>query len=154
MNSESYKDGEASRPCVPQQEGAAAAEFRGAWHADGLPDAAALVFSTFELLFPDTFQRILPVHKHKVPARTPLCKELIMQSGKKSWAWSILSCHICGPPCPPACLCSVGFLVTVFPGTAQHAGQVGLQSGWYVVGGGSAAAKVGYGLGCPGQRRV
>ena len=59
---------------MPQQEGAAAAEFRGAWHADGLPDAAALVFSTFELLFPDTFQRILPVHQHKVPARTPLCK--------------------------------------------------------------------------------
>ena len=58
-----------------QQEGAAPAEFRGTWHADGLPDAAALVFSTFELLFPDTFQRILPVHKHKVvPRCTPPAK--------------------------------------------------------------------------------
>ena len=38
----------------------------GTWHSDELPDAEALVSLTFRLLFPDTFQHILPVHKHKV----------------------------------------------------------------------------------------
>ena len=41
-------------------------ELPGAWHSDELPDAEALVSLTFKLLFPDTFQHILPVHKHKV----------------------------------------------------------------------------------------
>ena len=36
------------------------------WPSDELPDAEALVSLTFKLLFPDTFQHILPVHKHKV----------------------------------------------------------------------------------------
>lgn len=38
----------------------------GSWHSDELPDAEALVSLTFKLLFPETFQHILPVHKHKV----------------------------------------------------------------------------------------
>ena len=38
----------------------------GAWDNDELPDAEALVSLTFKLLFPETFQHILPVHKHKV----------------------------------------------------------------------------------------
>ena len=75
----------ASESCECQQAGTAAAEFRGAWHSDGLPDAAALVFSTFELLFPDTFQRILPVHKHKVPCPcTPPRKAVNMQSRSRA----------------------------------------------------------------------
>lgn len=41
-------------------------ELPGTWHSDELPDAEALVSLTFKLLFPDTFQHILPVHKHKV----------------------------------------------------------------------------------------
>ena len=45
----------------------ASAEMPGTWHSDELPDAEALVSLTFRLLFPDTFQHILPVHKHKVP---------------------------------------------------------------------------------------
>ena len=94
-------------------------EFRGAWHADGLPDAAALVFSTFELLFPDTFQRILPVHKHKV---VPRCHPSTQSSQHaeltESWASLVLSCHRCVAPGPPACLCSLGWLVTYFSGMA------------------------------------
>lgn len=46
----------------------------GTWHSDELPDAEALVSLTFRLLFPDTFQHILPVHKHKVqPSFKSIC---------------------------------------------------------------------------------
>jgi hypothetical protein len=48
----------------------ASAEMPATWHSDELPDAEALVSLTFRLLFPDTFQHILPVHKHKVPPPT------------------------------------------------------------------------------------
>ncbi len=49
----------------------ASAEMPGTWYSDELPDAEALVSLTFRLLFPDTFQHILPVHKHKVVSSPP-----------------------------------------------------------------------------------
>ena len=114
--------------CARQQEGAAAAEFRGAWHADGLPDAAALVFSTFELLFPDTFQRILPVHKHKVvPPLHPSTQSNRHAELKQSWAGMVLSRHRCVAPGLSAHLSRLGWLATRFSGMAQNAGQVWLR---------------------------
>ena len=44
----------------------ASPQLPGTWHSTDLPDAEGLVSDTFKLLFPDTFQHILPVHKHKV----------------------------------------------------------------------------------------
>ena len=109
--------------CARPQEGAAPAEFRGAWHSDGLPDAAALVFSTFELLFPDTFQRILPVHKHKVPLRPSL--QSTQHAGlERSWAGLVLSCPRSVAPGLPACLCSPAVLA------AQSLGRLSTQNAY------------------------
>ncbi|CAL5219786.1 g1691 [Coccomyxa viridis] len=51
----------------------------GSWHSDELPDAEALVSLTFKLLFPETFQHILPVHKHKEV-------DLLLAKWDVSWA--------------------------------------------------------------------